>query len=70
MITSRIGKVAMSVWLLTIATGCSREQQDWRSAEAADTVESYGQFIERHPESELCGLRIGARATYSLGGTL
>jgi cell division septation protein DedD len=32
---------------------CSREQQDWRSAEAADTAEGYGQFLERHPESEL-----------------
>ncbi len=43
----------MGVWLLMLAAGCSREQQDWRSAEAADTMESYGQFIERHPESEL-----------------
>jgi hypothetical protein len=31
---------------------CSGERRDWRSAEAADTVEAYGQFIERHPESE------------------
>jgi len=34
-------------------TACSREQQDWRSAEGADTMEAYGQFLERHPESEL-----------------
>jgi hypothetical protein len=32
---------------------CSGERRDWRSAEAADTVEAYDQFIERHPESEL-----------------
>jgi hypothetical protein len=31
---------------------CSGERRDWRSAEAADTVEAYDQFIERHPESE------------------
>jgi hypothetical protein len=32
---------------------CSREQQDWRSAEGADTLESYARFIDQHPESEL-----------------
>jgi hypothetical protein len=53
MVTVRAGKLAISVWILILAAGCSREQQDWRSAEAADTVESYGQFIQRHPESEL-----------------
>ncbi len=31
---------------------CSGERRDWRSAEAADTVEAYDQFIARHPESE------------------
>jgi cell division protein FtsN len=34
-------------------TACSREQGDWRSAQAADTVESYNQFAAQHPESEL-----------------
>jgi hypothetical protein len=43
----------MGVCLLVLAAGCSREQQDWRSAEAADSIEGYGQFIQRHPESEL-----------------
>jgi hypothetical protein len=38
---------------LALAAACSREQQDWRSAEAADTVESYGQFLKKHPDSEL-----------------
>jgi len=51
-ITIRAGRVAIGVlWLLT--AGCSREQQDWRTAEAADTIESYDKFIRRHPESEL-----------------
>jgi cell division septation protein DedD len=31
--------------------GCSRERGDWRSAQAADTVESYQQFIDEHPDS-------------------
>jgi SPOR domain len=53
MVTIRAGKVAMGVCLLALAAGCSREQQDWRSAEAADSIEGYGQFIQRHPESEL-----------------
>jgi hypothetical protein len=33
--------------------GCSREKSDWRSAQAADTSESYQQFIDEHPESTL-----------------
>ena len=53
MITVRAGSGAIGVCLLLALAGCSREQQDWRSAESADTIESYGQFIQRHPESEL-----------------
>jgi SPOR domain len=53
MITVRAGKGAIGFCLLLLASGCSREQQDWRSAEAADTIEAYGQFIQRHPDSEL-----------------
>ncbi len=53
MITVRAGSRAIAVCLLLLMAGCSREQQDWRSAEAADTIESYGHFIQRHPESEL-----------------
>ena len=53
MITIRAGNGAIGICLLLLLTGCSREQQDWRSAEAADTIEAYGHFIQRHPESEL-----------------
>jgi hypothetical protein len=53
MVTIRTRKVAIGVGLLLLAAGCSREQQDWRSAESADTIESYDQFVQRHPESEL-----------------
>jgi hypothetical protein len=38
--------------LLSLA-GCSREKSDWRSAQAADTAESYQQFIDSHPDSTL-----------------
>jgi cell division septation protein DedD len=53
MITFRTGSVALIALLAALATGCSREQQDWRSAEAADTSEAYGRFVEQHPDSEL-----------------
>lgn len=41
---------ALSISLLALA-GCSREKSDWRSAQAADSPESYQQFIDKHPES-------------------
>src|SRR6202047_5044663 len=45
--------VALITVLALLGAGCSREQQDWRSAEAADTSEAYGRFVEQHPDSEL-----------------
>jgi hypothetical protein len=36
---------------LLVLGGCSREKSDWRSAQAADTPESYQQFIAAHPDS-------------------
>jgi hypothetical protein len=53
MLTFHAGRVALVAVLATLAAGCSREQQDWRSAEAADTSEAYGRFVEQHPDSEL-----------------
>jgi cell division protein FtsN len=53
MFTIRARRFWLSLCLALLAAGCSREQQDWRSAEGANTLESYGQFIQRHPESEL-----------------
>jgi cell division septation protein DedD len=38
--------------LLALAA-CSREKSDWRSAQAADSPESYEQFIAGHPDSSL-----------------
>jgi hypothetical protein len=34
-----------------LLAGCSRERSDWRSAQAADSPESYQQFIDGHPDS-------------------
>jgi cell division septation protein DedD len=36
---------------LLVLAACSREKSDWRSAQAADSPESYEQFIAGHPDS-------------------
>jgi cell division septation protein DedD len=38
---------------LLVLAACSREKSDWRSAQAADSPESYEQFIAGHPDSAL-----------------
>ena len=38
---------------LLVLAACSREKSDWRSAQAADSPESYEQFIAGHPDSTL-----------------
>src|SRR5205823_1992423 len=53
MLTFGAGRVALIVVLALQAAGCSREQQDWRSAEAADTGEAYARFVEQYPDTEL-----------------
>jgi SPOR domain len=53
MLTFRAGKLAALMVSVTMLGACSREQQDWRSAEASDTVDGYGEFLHRHPDSEL-----------------
>lgn len=53
MITVRAGSALVAVCVMLLMGGCSREQQDWRSAESTDTVEAYDRFIQKHPESEL-----------------
>ena len=40
---------------LLALVACSREKSDWRSAQAADSPESYEQFIAAHPDSTLVG---------------
>jgi len=45
--------MALLAVLAIVGAGCSREQQDWRSAESAATSEAWARFVEQHPESEL-----------------
>ena len=49
----RVARTALLAALAMLAAGCSREQQDWRSAESAGTSEAFSAFIEQHPQSEL-----------------
>jgi cell division septation protein DedD len=53
MITVCAPRLAVIALLAALAAGCSREQQDWRSAESADTPEAYSHFLEQHGDSEL-----------------
>ena len=54
MVTVRLRTTAALLIAAAVSMGgCSQEQQDWRAAERRDTTQSYGQFIERHPDSEL-----------------
>src|ERR1700680_2879157 len=41
----------LSVAMLTAASGCSHEKRDWHSAQAADTIEAYEEFVKEHPKS-------------------
>ena len=49
----RVAPAALLVALAVLGAGCSREQQDWHSADSAGTSEAFGVFIEQHPQSEL-----------------
>jgi hypothetical protein len=53
MVTFQAGRVALLSLLAGLATACNREQQDWRSAESADSTESWQRFVDEHPDSEL-----------------
>lgn len=41
------------VTCLAVLAGCSRERRDWQSAQTADTIEAYGDFIAKHGDSPL-----------------
>ena len=38
--------------LLLTLSGCSRQQSDWEKARAANTTESYEQFLKKYPSGE------------------
>ena len=47
-----LGSSLLASLVLALAA-CSAERRDWHSAQAADTIESYGRFLAEHPEGEL-----------------
>jgi SPOR domain len=53
MVTFQAGTIALAALLLGLCAACSSEQQDWHSAQSADTTEAWQRFIEQHPQSEL-----------------
>ena len=50
MITFCTARTTLLAAVLLLSAGCSREQQDWRSAEGADTSEAFAHFLEQHPD--------------------
>lgn len=46
-------RMTIFVTCIAILGGCSRERQDWRSAQTADTIEAYGDFLAKHGDSPL-----------------
>ncbi len=53
MVTFQAGRLALIALIAGLAGACSREQQDWHSAESAGTSEAWQRFLEQHPDSEL-----------------
>jgi hypothetical protein len=53
MVTFQARRVALVTLLAGVAAACGQEQQDWHSAEGADTTEAWQRFVEQHPDSEL-----------------
>lgn len=48
---ARFAVIVLSVAMLGAVGGCSHEKRDWHSAQAADTIEAYEQFVREHPKS-------------------
>ncbi len=49
---NRTTVIALMIVALTVASGCSRRQQEWETARRADTVEAYQQFLKSFPDGE------------------
>jgi cell division septation protein DedD len=47
----RLAVIFLSLAMLGAASGCSHEKRDWHSAQAADTIEAYEEFVKEHPKS-------------------
>lgn len=46
-------RMTVFVTCIAILAACSRERQDWKSAQTADTIEAYGGFLAKHADSAL-----------------
>src|ERR1700722_7754128 len=44
--------IGVSLMLLLGICGCSRQQSDWEKTRAANTTESYEQFLKKYPAGE------------------
>src|ERR1700694_849366 len=44
--------IGLSIALLLGIAGCSRQQSDWEKTRAANTTDSYEQFIKKYPSGE------------------
>src|SRR5882762_7373736 len=44
--------IALGFALLLSISGCSRQQSDWEKTRAANTTDSYEQFIKKYPNGE------------------
>jgi cell division protein FtsN len=44
--------IAMGFALLLAISGCSRQQSDWEKTRAANTTDSYEQFLKKYPSGE------------------
>jgi cell division protein FtsN len=44
--------IGLCITLLLCLSGCSRQQSDWEKTRAANTTDSYEQFIKKYPSGE------------------
>lgn len=44
--------VLVLCFAVALATGCSRQQSDWEKTRAANTTDSYEQFLKKYPSGE------------------
>ena len=47
-----IGRTITSFLLALVLVGCATTRSEWKEAQDLHTIESYGEFLTKHPESE------------------
>ena len=62
-------RMTVFVTCIAILAACSRERQDWKSAQTADTIEAYGGFLAKHGDSALATqAEAGGSTRWEAGG--